>query len=177
MKIKTLLIAGAFAASFMAPDYATAQAKPKKPKPDITGKKEDAKDDAKEGGKGKPKFDREKIKVAIMKAFLAVEGSSAAASSRIHEQVEQLTDDVVSVFERRMPSGGSLHIEDIQDQVELQLMRNEHQQVARSYVLYREERKNQRNEEQLKRETTSQKSEESSKIEEKKLIFSNHENW
>ena len=107
-------------------------------------------------------FDREKIKVAIMKAFLAVEGSSAAASTRIHDQVEQLTDDVVSVFERRMPSGGSLHIEDIQDQVELQLMRNEHQQVARSYVLYREERKNQRNEEQLKRETTSQKTEESS---------------
>ena len=107
-------------------------------------------------------FDREKIKVAIMNAFLAVEGSSAAASTRIHDQVEQLTDDVVSVFERRMPSGGSLHIEDIQDQVELQLMRNEHQQVARSYVLYREERKNQRNEEQLKRETTSQKSEESS---------------
>ena len=107
-------------------------------------------------------FDREKIKVAMMKAFLAVEGSSAAASTRIHDQVEQLTDDVVSVFERRMPSGGSLHIEDIQDQVELQLMRNEHQQVARSYVLYREERKNQRNEEQLKRETTSQKSEESS---------------
>ena len=107
-------------------------------------------------------FDREKIKVAIMKAFLAVEGSSAAASTRIHDQVEQLTDDVVSVFERRMPSGGSLHIEDIQDQVELQLMRNEHQQVARSYVLYREERKNQRNEEQLKRETTSHKSEESS---------------
>ena len=69
-------------------------------------------------------FDREKIKVAIMKAFLAVEGSSAAASTRIHDQVEQLTDDVVSVFERRMPSGGSLHIEDIQDQVELQLMRN-----------------------------------------------------
>ena len=107
-------------------------------------------------------FDREKIKVAIMKAFLAVEGSSAAASTRIHDQVEQLTDDVVSVFERRMPSGGSLHIEDIQDQVELQLMRNEHQQVARSYVLYREERKNQRNEGQLKRETTSQKTEESS---------------
>ena len=106
-------------------------------------------------------FDREKIKVAIMKAFLAVEGSSAAASSRIHEQVEQLTDEVVSVFKRRMPSGGSLHIEDIQDQVELQLMRNEHQQVARAYVLYREERKNHRNEEQLKRETTSQKSEES----------------
>ena len=106
-------------------------------------------------------FDREKIKVAIMKAFLAVEGSSAAASTRIHDQVEELTDDVVSVFERRMPSGGSLHIEDIQDQVELQLMRNEHQQVARSYVLYREERKNQRNEEQLKRETTTQKSEES----------------
>ena len=69
MKIKTLLIAGAFAASFMAPDYATAQPKPKKPKPDFTGKKEDAKDDAKEGGKGKPKFDREKMKNRLKAAF------------------------------------------------------------------------------------------------------------
>ena len=69
MKIKTLLIPGAFAASFMAPDYATAQPKPKKPKPDFTGKKEDAKDDAKEGGKGKPKFDREKMKERLKAAF------------------------------------------------------------------------------------------------------------
>jgi len=39
-----------------------------------------------------------------------------------------------------MPSGGTLHIEEIQDQVELQLMRNEEYVVARKYILYREER-------------------------------------
>ena len=93
-------------------------------------------------------FEEEKIKVAIMKAFLAVEGGAAAGSSRIHENVDVLTKAVVDVFERRMPSGGTLHIEEIQDQVELQLMRSEHHKVARSYVLYREARKNERSEEE-----------------------------
>ena len=92
-------------------------------------------------------FEEEKIKVAIMKAFLAVEGGTAAGSSRIHENVDVLTKAVVDVFERRMPSGGTLHIEEIQDQVELQLMRSEHHKVARSYVLYREARKKERSEE------------------------------
>ena len=92
-------------------------------------------------------FEEEKIKVAIMKAVLAVEGGAAAGSSRIHENVDVLTRAVIKVFERRMPSGGTLHIEEIQDQVELQLMRSEHHKVARSYVLYREARKNERTEE------------------------------
>ena len=92
-------------------------------------------------------FEDEKIKVAIMKAFLAVEGGSAAGSSRIHEEVDQMAQDIIKVFERRMPSGGTVHIEERQDQVELQLMRNEHHKVARTYVLYREARKNQRVEE------------------------------
>ena len=92
-------------------------------------------------------FEDEKIKVAIMKAFLAVEGGSAAGSSRIHEEVDQMAQDIIKVFERRMPSGGTIHIEEIQDQVELQLMRNEHHKVARTYVLYREARKNERVEE------------------------------
>ena len=92
-------------------------------------------------------FEDEKIKVAIMKAFLAVEGGSAAGSSRIHEEVDQMAQDIIRVFERRMPSGGTVHIEEIQDQVELQLMRNEHHKVARTYVLYREARKNERVEE------------------------------
>ncbi|MGZ8245617.1 ribonucleoside-diphosphate reductase subunit alpha [Methylomagnum sp.] len=85
-------------------------------------------------------FDSSKIGVAITKAFLAVEGSSAAASRRIHEVVEELTDQVVKALFRRMPSGGTIHIEDIQDQVELGLMRGEHHKVARAYVLYRAER-------------------------------------
>ena len=84
-------------------------------------------------------FDATKINVAITKSFLAVEGNTAAASGRIHETVKDLTDKVVKALFRRMPSGGTIHIEDIQDQVELALMRSEHQKVARAYVLYREE--------------------------------------
>jgi ribonucleoside-diphosphate reductase alpha chain len=84
-------------------------------------------------------FDATKINVAITKAFLAVEGNTAAASRRIHETVSDLTDGVVKALFRRLPSGGTIHIEDIQDQVELALMRSEHQKVARAYVLYREE--------------------------------------
>jgi len=85
-------------------------------------------------------FDASKITVAITKAFLAVEGGSAAASRRIHDAVDELTDQVVKALLRRLPSGGTLHIEDVQDQVELGLMRSGHHKVARAYVLYREER-------------------------------------
>jgi len=81
----------------------------------------------------------EKIEIAMTKAFLAVEGNVAAASSRIRERVSELTGQVTAVFRRRFPSGGTLHIEDIQDQVELALMRGEEHKVARDYVLYREE--------------------------------------
>ena len=91
-------------------------------------------------------FDTTKIVVAMSKAFLAVEGNTAAASNRIHETVERLTAQVVDTFRRRMPSGGIVHIEDIQDQVELCLMRNGEHRVARDYVLYREERKRMRSE-------------------------------
>ena len=85
-------------------------------------------------------FDQEKIAIAITKAFLAVEGGAAAASTRIHKKVNELANAVTTTFSRRMPSGGTLHIEEIQDQVELELMRSEERTVARSYVLYREER-------------------------------------
>jgi ribonucleoside-diphosphate reductase alpha chain len=85
-------------------------------------------------------FDKDKIAVAMTKAFLAVEGGQAAASSRVHETVEKLTDLVVDTLTRRQPDGGTFQIEDIQDQVELALMRNSEQKIARSYVLYREER-------------------------------------
>ena len=85
-------------------------------------------------------FENEKIQVAVTKAFLANEGGNAAASERIHEKVEIITSEIMDIFTRRMPSGGTLHIEEIQDQVELQLMRKEEYQVARSYILYREER-------------------------------------
>jgi len=84
-------------------------------------------------------FEGSKISVAITKAFLAVEGGTAAASSRIHETVEKLTEQVAATFLRRMPSGGTIHIEDVQDQVELSLMRSGEHKIARDYVIYREE--------------------------------------
>ncbi|MBU2886282.1 ribonucleoside-diphosphate reductase subunit alpha [Gilvimarinus agarilyticus] len=84
-------------------------------------------------------FDAGKIAVAMTKAFLAVEGGTAAASSRVHETVDNLTKQITATFKRRMPSGGTVHIEDIQDQVELVLMRSGEQKIARDYVLYREE--------------------------------------
>lgn len=86
-------------------------------------------------------YDETKIKVAINKAFIAVEGQAAAASNRIFQQLDQLTAHITETFLRRMPAGGSIHIEEIQDQVELVLMRGGEYQVARSYVLYREERR------------------------------------
>ena len=92
-------------------------------------------------------FEEDKIKVAITKAFLATESGNAAASERIHKKVNQVAIGVVEVFERRMPSGGTLHIEEIQDQVELQLMRTEELEVARSYILYRAGRTQERKKE------------------------------
>ena len=97
-------------------------------------------------------YDAEKIAIAITKAFLAVEGGAAAASTRIHNEVNQLANAVTNTFNRRMPSGGTLHIEEIQDQVELELMRSGEQQVARTYVLYREERKQLRQKEAPQKE-------------------------
>ena len=89
-------------------------------------------------------FDTTKISIALTKAFINVEGGTAAASTRIHQAVESLTQTVLNAFTRRLPDGGTLHIEDIQDQVELALMRNGEQKVARAYVLYREERTRER---------------------------------
>ncbi|TVZ37958.1 ribonucleoside-diphosphate reductase alpha chain [Alteromonadaceae bacterium 2753L.S.0a.02] len=82
----------------------------------------------------------DKIAIAMTKAFLAVEGGTAAASSRIHETVSNLTQQISATFKRRMPSGGTIHIEEIQDQVELTLMRTGEHKVARDYVIYRAER-------------------------------------
>lgn len=89
-------------------------------------------------------FDASKISVAVTKAFLAVEGDHAAGSARIHDAVQRVTAQVVQAISRRLKAGGRVHIEDIQDHVELALMRAEEQKVARAYVLYREEHARQR---------------------------------
>ncbi|CAD6558943.1 ribonucleoside-diphosphate reductase subunit alpha [Paraburkholderia metrosideri] len=85
-------------------------------------------------------FEPSKIAIAVTKAFLAVNGGQGAASARVRELVEQLTQSVVRALLRSRPNGGTFHIEDIQDQVELALMRGGEHNVARAYVLYREKR-------------------------------------
>ncbi len=89
-------------------------------------------------------FEPNKIAVALTKAFIAVSGGQAASSARIRELVEGLTGNVVATLIRRQPNGGTYHIEDIQDQVELALMRSGEHEVARAYVLYREKRNEER---------------------------------
>ncbi|MDR3428864.1 MULTISPECIES: ribonucleoside-diphosphate reductase subunit alpha [Silvimonas] len=89
-------------------------------------------------------FAPSKITVAVTKAYIAVHGNQAAASAAVRERVEALTEQVVNALMRRKPEGGAIHIEDIQDQVELALMRSGEHDIARAYVLYREQRKSDR---------------------------------
>ncbi len=89
-------------------------------------------------------FEPNKIAVAMMKAFLAVHGTQGAASASVRETVEVLTQAVIRALLRSRPAGGTFHIEDVQDQVELGLMRGGHHEIARAYVLYRERRTQER---------------------------------
>src|SRR5258706_3961739 len=101
-------------------------------------------------------FEPGKISVAATKASLAVEGGQSAASARIRELVAGLTDAVVNALARRQPAGGTFHIEDIQDQVELALMRSGAHEVARAYVLYREKRAEARAQDAAQKKKTAQ---------------------
>jgi ribonucleoside-diphosphate reductase alpha chain len=89
-------------------------------------------------------FEPTKITIAVTKAFLAVNGGQGAASARVRDEVVKITDAVVNALMKRKPEGGAIHIEEIQDQVELALMRGGEHEVARAYVLYRERRSQER---------------------------------
>ncbi|WP_020407149.1 ribonucleoside-diphosphate reductase subunit alpha [Hahella ganghwensis] len=97
----------------------------------------------KRNGQAVPYHDQ-KIAIAVTKAFLAVEGDSASGSARVREAVNALVKDISARIKRRLPEGGTVHIEEIQDLVELGLMRSSFHKVARAYVLYREEHAKQR---------------------------------
>jgi ribonucleoside-diphosphate reductase alpha chain len=96
-------------------------------------------------------FEPAKITIAMTKAFLAVNGGQGAGSARIRDEVTRLTDAVVAALLKRKPDGGAIHIEEIQDQVELALMRGGEHEVARAYVLYREKRAQERAQEKLQK--------------------------
>ena len=101
-------------------------------------------------------FEPGKISIALTKAFIAVRGGQSAASSSVREIVAQLTGEVVHALTRRQPEGGTFHIEDIQDQVELALMRSGDHDIARAYVLYREERTRERARQQKEQPASAQ---------------------
>src|SRR5437867_8324016 len=96
-------------------------------------------------------FEPAKISIAMTKAFLAVNGGQGAASARVRDEVAKLTNLVVVALMKRKPEGGAIHIEEIQDQVELALMRGGEHEVARAYVLYREKRAQERAHEKAQR--------------------------
>ena len=100
-------------------------------------------------------FEPTKIAVAMMKAFLAVHGTQGAASASVRETVEELTHAVIRALMRSRPAGGTFHIEDVQDQVELGLMRGGHHEIARAYVLYRERRTQERAQKSATRAVTA----------------------
>ena len=101
-------------------------------------------------------FEPGKISIALTKVFIAVRGGQSAASSSVREIVAQLTNEVVRALTRRRPEGGTFHIEDIQDQVELALMRSGDHDIARAYVLYREERARERARQQKDQATSGE---------------------
>ncbi len=87
-------------------------------------------------------YHADKIEIALTKAFLAVEGESAAASERIRHLITTMTQTLTQkLLDRAQMTGGTVHIEEIQDQVEIGLMRAGEYKVLRAYILYREERK------------------------------------
>ncbi len=96
-------------------------------------------------------FEPAKISIAMTKAFLAINGGQGAASARVRDEVGKLTDAVVAALMKRKPDGGAIHIEEIQDQVELALMRGGEHEVARAYVLYRERRTQERQKEKAQK--------------------------
>ena len=81
-------------------------------------------------------YDESKIAIAITKAFLAVEGGNAAASARVRQISSELASKVT---ERLLKRGGAVHVEDVQDQVEIALGRTGIQPVFQAYILYRAE--------------------------------------
>ena len=73
-------------------------------------------------------FNREKIAAAIRKAMLTTE----------HGEDEVLVNKIVDRIEYR--GGEKVSVEDIQDMVEMELMKSPRKEVAKSYIAYRNRR-------------------------------------
>jgi len=83
-------------------------------------------------------FTPQRITNAIYRAAVAVGG-------RDRETAEKLTEQVIAYLEDTLPGGHMPQVEEIQDAVEKVLIENGHAKVAKTYILYREERARLRN--------------------------------
>ena len=88
-------------------------------------------------------FKPEKITIAIGHAFQATKGEGPL-TPETREKVLEVSDQVVSVLKAGEPQIRTVHIEHIQDLVEKTLMEKGHLDVVRSYIIYREDRKRER---------------------------------
>lgn len=78
----------------------------------------------------KVKFDKEKIKIAVLKAFIDVDGEETAYAK---EKARDIANYIESLDK-------SMTVEEIQDQVEDKLMASNRKDVARKYIIYRNNR-------------------------------------
>ncbi len=78
----------------------------------------------------KVKFDKDKIKIAVLKAFIDVDGEETAYAK---EKARDIANYIESLNK-------SMTVEEIQDQVEERLMVSNRKDVARKYIIYRNNR-------------------------------------
>lgn len=78
----------------------------------------------------KVKFDKDKIKIAVLKAFIDVDGEETAYAK---EKARDIANYIESMNK-------SMTVEEIQDQVEERLMASNRKDVARKYIIYRNNR-------------------------------------
>lgn len=78
----------------------------------------------------KVKFDKDKIKIAVLKAFIDVDGEETAYA-------KEKARDIANFIE---VLNKSMTVEEIQDQVEERLMASNRKDVARKYIIYRNNR-------------------------------------
>jgi len=88
-------------------------------------------------------FRRDRIASAIEAAFRATFDlpASSPLPQEFYSAVQRVTDAVVLQVKENAASGAALTVEGIQDIVELKLMQAEQLEVARRYIIYREEHK------------------------------------
>ena len=80
----------------------------------------------------KVKFDKEKIKIAVLKAFIDVDGEE---TSYAKDKARDIANYIESLNK-------SMTVEEIQDIVEERLMASNRKDVARTYIIYRNNRTN-----------------------------------